>query len=74
MTAPGSAGAGGASENPILAAALAAHRAGICVLPPREDGTKAPNAKSWTELNEESPDALENWKRIRGRRRAKRCG
>jgi hypothetical protein len=27
--------------------ALAAHAAGLCVLPPKEDGTKAPDADSW---------------------------
>ena len=31
-----------------LDAALAAHGAGLCVLPPREDGSKAPDSRSWT--------------------------
>jgi putative DNA primase/helicase len=33
---------------PILDAALLAHHSGLCVVPPREDGTKAPIAK-WRE-------------------------
>src|SRR5215207_3314505 len=32
----------------VYDAARAAHAAGLCVLPPREDGTKAPDAESWT--------------------------
>jgi hypothetical protein len=32
----------------VYFAALAAHDAGLCVLPPKEDGTKAPDASSWT--------------------------
>ncbi len=32
----------------LLAHALAAHDAGLCVLPPREDGSKQPDARSWT--------------------------
>ena len=30
-------------------AAQAAHAAGICVIPPRQDGSKAPDSTSWTE-------------------------
>lgn len=32
---------------PMLETALAAHHAGLCVLPPREDGTKAPDTNAW---------------------------
>jgi hypothetical protein len=32
----------------VYEAALAAHAAGLCVLPPKEDGTKAPDADAWT--------------------------
>lgn len=31
----------------VYTAALAAHDAGLCVLPPKEDGTKAPDTPSW---------------------------
>lgn len=36
-----------ATAAPLLDYALAAHAAGLCVLPPREDGTKAPDTDSW---------------------------
>jgi hypothetical protein len=34
--------------NAVYSAACSAHAAGLCVLPPREDGTKAPDVESWT--------------------------
>jgi hypothetical protein len=39
----------------VLRAALLAHRSGICVLPPREDGSKAPDSDSWTERQRVRP-------------------
>jgi hypothetical protein len=39
----------------ILDAALLAHRAGICVLPPREDGSKRPDAETWADWQERRP-------------------
>ena len=39
----------------MLDAALAAHRAGFCILPPREDGSKQPIGDSWTEYQERRP-------------------
>ena len=32
----------------VREAALCAHRAGLCVLPPKEDGSKAPDTSEWT--------------------------
>ena len=32
---------------PLLQDALAAHNAGLCVLPPRQDGSKRPIGQSW---------------------------
>jgi hypothetical protein len=37
-----------ASPNPHLAAALAADAAGLSVMPPKEDGSKMPDAPTWT--------------------------
>jgi hypothetical protein len=34
---------------PILETALEAHAAGLCVLPPTQDGAKRPDASSWTQ-------------------------
>lgn len=44
--------------------ALAATKAGLCVVPPREDGSKQPLVE-WKELQETQPDAvqLKNWYR-----------
>lgn len=44
-------------------AALAAADAGIAVLPVKEDGTKAPDVRSWTEFQKErpSPELLAKW-------------
>ncbi len=43
--------------------ALAAHKAGLCVLPPREDGTKAPHGDSWKRYQRERPSLaqIEDW-------------
>src|SRR5262249_44095814 len=40
--------AGSRAELDLLAAARTALRAGLRVLPPKEDGTKAPDANEWT--------------------------
>lgn len=54
-------------SDPVLAAALAWHAAGACVLPVRTDGTKAPYVGSWTEFygegRRERPgvDQLHRW-------------
>lgn len=45
--------------NPAHAAALAADAAGLCVLPPRGDGSKAPDAASWTEYQRRRSTAAE---------------
>ena len=47
----------------VYAAALAAHEAGLCVLPPKEDGTKAPDASSWTryQTTRPIPAELDAW-------------
>src|SRR2546423_5961749 len=47
---------------PILPYALAAAAAGISVVPPREDGTKAP-AGAWERWQRErpTPDSLQGW-------------
>lgn len=47
----------------MLAAALAAHDAGLCVLPPKEDGTKKPDADSWTAYQKTRPtrERIANW-------------
>lgn len=39
----------------MLEAALAAHAAGLCVLPPKQDGTKAPDVGSWTRYQRQRP-------------------
>ena len=31
----------------VREAALCAHRAGLCVFPPKEDGSKAPDTSEW---------------------------
>ena len=43
--------------------AFAAHAAGICVLPPREDGSKAPDADSWKMYQDQRPPhhRIEAW-------------
>lgn len=37
-------------------AAVAAYKANICVLPPREDGSKAPDVRAWTAYQKTRPD------------------
>lgn len=46
---------GDPGESPALTAALEAYAAGLCVIPPREDGTKAPDVASWTRYQAERP-------------------
>jgi putative DNA primase/helicase len=43
----------------IYTNALAAHDAGLCVLPPRQDGSKMPDAVSWTEYQHRLPTESE---------------
>ncbi len=47
----------------VFGAARAALDAGLCVLPPREDGTKAPDATKWTDYQElrSTHEDLERW-------------
>ena len=40
-------------------AALRAHRAGLCVVPPREDGTKIPDADGWKQYQDRQPTPAE---------------
>jgi hypothetical protein len=49
--------------NAVHQAALAAHDAGMCVLPPREDGSKAPDADSWTgyQTTRSTREEIEAW-------------
>jgi putative DNA primase/helicase len=39
----------------VRESAFAAHTAGICVLPPKQDGSKAPDAESWKMYQERRP-------------------
>lgn len=43
----------------LLAAALRAHAAGLCVVPPREDGSKRPDASEWKSRQHERPTEAE---------------
>jgi putative DNA primase/helicase len=49
--------------NAAFEAALAAHAAGLCVLPPREDGSKAPDVRSWSGFQRRRPTdrQIEAW-------------
>jgi len=53
----------GATTGGALEAALAADAAGLCVLPPREDGSKAPDVPSWTGYQRRRPtdDEILTW-------------
>lgn len=46
-----------------LETALAAHHAGLCVLPPKEDGSKAPDMVSWTvyQRRQSTEDEIRGW-------------
>lgn len=44
---------------PFPEIARAAHAAGICVLPPKQDGSKAPDVPSWTEFQHRLPTEQE---------------
>ena len=44
---------------PFSDIARAAHAAGICVIPPKQDGSKAPDAASWTEYQRRLPTDAE---------------
>lgn len=52
-----------------LAAALQAHAAGFCVVPPREDGTKHPIGQ-WKRYQQQRPgsDLIHGWYEMEGRR------
>jgi putative DNA primase/helicase len=45
--------------NAVREAALAAHRAGLCVLPPKQDGSKRPDSASWTQYQSRFPTEAE---------------
>lgn len=47
----------------LLEVALRAHQAGLCVLPPREDGTKAPDAVEWASRrrSRSTEDEIREW-------------
>jgi hypothetical protein len=47
----------------IYAAALAEHEAGLCIVPPREDGTKAPDTTSWSGYQKARPtrQQIDTW-------------
>lgn len=47
----------------VLESARAAYKAGLCVVPVREDGTKAPDLPSWTEFQKRrpTPEELKRW-------------
>jgi hypothetical protein len=47
----------------VYTAALAAYGAGLCVLPPKEDGSKAPDAASWTryQTTRTSQAEIDDW-------------
>lgn len=57
----------GQSASPIapdlLGSALTAHDAGLCVLPPRQDGSKQPDVSSWTRYQQQraTRDELGRW-------------
>jgi putative DNA primase/helicase len=47
------------SSNPVLDAALEYLRAGICIIPVRRDGSKAPALETWEEYQERLPTEAE---------------
>jgi hypothetical protein len=51
------------SDDPIREAARSAHKAGLAVVPPREDGTKTPLPTTWKEYQRRRPtaDELRAW-------------
>ncbi len=53
----------GLSHGKIYTTALAAHQAGICVLPVRENGRKMPDLPSWSpyQQNRPSDEEISNW-------------
>ena len=52
---------------PLLDYALRAHAAGLCVLPPREDGSKRPIGDEWERYQQErsSEEELRGWYGLR---------
>src|SRR5215212_6862195 len=53
----------------LLGEALAAYRAGLCVLPPRQDGSKRPIGESWRQWQAEPPslEHIRGWYGARSR-------
>lgn len=53
----------------ILAVALAAHRAGLNLLPPRQDGSKAPDTSEWTsrQTTRSTEEEVRAWYATNGR-------
>jgi putative DNA primase/helicase len=46
-------------DDPIVAAARSAHKAGLAVVPPKEDGTKRPDVGEWTAYQRRRPTSEE---------------
>src|SRR5215218_2739656 len=53
------------AKSGLRTSALAAYDAGLCVLPPRQDGSKQPDTTSWTRYQRQRPSRYEvvNWYR-----------
>jgi putative DNA primase/helicase len=51
------------AQNELQATINAAYKAGICIVPPREDGSKRPDVSTWTQYQEVRPsvDDLRTW-------------
>lgn len=51
------------THNGIWSAALKARQAGLCTIPPKQDGTKAPDATSWVQFERRRPteDEFHAW-------------
>ena len=47
----------------VRSAALRAHEAGLCIVPPREDGSKAPDVATWKEFQtrRSTPEEITAW-------------
>jgi putative DNA primase/helicase len=62
VTSAGSLASSGAAAMALRDYALAAHEAGLCVVPPRQDGTRAPTS-TWRKFQSTPPtvDQLKRW-------------
>lgn len=49
------------SKQAVLEAARDAHEVGLCVIPPREDGSKAPQGSAWKPYQVERPSDKQLW-------------